>query len=161
MRAARRNVVFGALVGAAVLGGSLAYGASVQAEASSSEPSSLVEDYSYPGAAQIEADKQIKLLKGDGKIMLAECGSATDLIQVESYNDSSEPVYCFKVLGSSGYLTLEIPKVYFIWAGDEKVTATVTVGGVEKDPVVVAANDGEPVGAEDPKNHAILLELRV
>jgi hypothetical protein len=93
--------------------------------------------------------------------MLAECGSADDLIQVESFNDVSEGIYCFKVLGSSGLLALEIPKVFFIWAGDEKVTATVTVAGVEKDPVVVAANDGEPVGAEDPKNHAVLLELRV
>lgn len=153
--------MFGALVGAVVLGGSLAYGVSAQAEEPTSEPSSLVEDYSYPGAAQIEADKQIKLIKGDGKIMLAECGSADGLIQVESYHDTSEPVYCFKVLDTSGFLALEIPNVYWIWAGDEKVTATVTVDGVEKDPVVVGANDGEPFGNEDPDNHAVLLELRV
>jgi hypothetical protein len=158
VRGARRNVVVGALVGAAVLGGSLAYGVSARADA---ELPSLVEDYSYPGAAQIEAEKHIKLIRGDGQIMLAECGSAADLIRVESYNDTAGPVYCFKVLGAHGFLSLEIPKVYFIWAGDEKVTATVTVGGVAQDPVVVAANDGEPVGAADPKNHAILLELRV
>ncbi|BEL06553.1 hypothetical protein Q0Z83_047440 [Actinoplanes sichuanensis] len=160
MLTTRRKVLITAVAGAAVAG-SLAYGVSAQAEEAADQPASLVEDFSYPGAAQIEADKKIKLIKGDGKIMLAECGSATDLIQVESYNNLSEPVYCFKVLGSTGFLTLEIPNVFFIWAGDEKVTATVTVGGVEKDPVVVDANDGEPVGAEDPKNHAVLLELRV
>ncbi|GIF43919.1 hypothetical protein BC793_13256 [Actinoplanes xinjiangensis] len=156
-----RKALIAAVAGAAVIGGSLAYGVSAHAEEAAAEPASLVEDFSYPGAAKIEADKKIKLIKGDGRIMLAECGSANDLIQVESYNNLSEPVYCFKVLGSTGLLALEIPNVYFIWAGDEKVTATVTVGGVQKEPVVVAANDGEPVGAEDPKNHAVLLELRV
>ncbi|NYT95721.1 hypothetical protein [Salinispora sp. H7-4] len=161
MHAAHRNAAVGALVGAVALGGSLAYGVSARAEEPISEPSSLVEDYSYPGAAQIEADKQIKLIKGDGKIMLAECGSADDLIQVMSYNSESEPKYCFEVLGPSGILALEIPNVFFIWAGDEEVTATVTVDGVEKDPVVVGANDGEPVGNNDPDNHAVLLELRV
>jgi hypothetical protein len=70
-------------------------------------------------------------------------------------------MYCFKVLGGSGYLRLEIPKVFFIWSAGEQVTATVTVGGVQSAPVVIAPNDGEPVGSADPANHAVLLELKV
>jgi hypothetical protein len=121
----------------------------------------LVEDYSYPGAADVLAAHNIKLISGDGHIVLAPDCSADGLITVESYSNVNEPMYCFKVLGSSGYLRLEIPKVFFIWSAGEQVTATVTVAGVESAPVVIAPNDGEPVGSADPANHAVLLELKV
>lgn len=124
-------------------------------------PTSLVETYDYPGAAAIEAAKGIKLIRGDGNITLAACGSAPDLIQVESYQNVQEGVYCFAVRGAKGHLELEIPNVFFIWAGDEDVAATVTVAGVESDPILVQADDGESVGASDPRNHAVLLELNV
>ncbi|BCJ56720.1 hypothetical protein Jiend_01420 [Micromonospora endophytica] len=38
-------------------------------------PPSIVEDFSYPGNAEILSSSGIKLIKGDGRIMLADCGS--------------------------------------------------------------------------------------
>jgi hypothetical protein len=160
MPSARKILVSAAVAGAVVAGGTFAYAATAQAD--DTQPSSLVEDYSYPGAAAVQAAHQIKLISGDGHIMLATCDpAATDLITVESYNNINEPQYCFKVTGTTGYLSLEIPKVFFIWTGDDKVTATVTVSGVEQAPLVIPANDGSPVGSGDTQNHAVLLELMV
>lgn len=149
-----------AVTGFAVIGGSVSSGAAARAVDDTEQPG-IVEDFSYPGAAAIQAAKGISLISGDGHIMLAECGSADNLIRVESYSNINEPVYCFRVLGTKGLLTLHIEKVFFVWAGDTAVTATITINGRQQPPVVVPANDGEPVGYEDPANHAILLELRV
>lgn len=159
----RNRRTLATLVGAAVVAaaGSLAFGSLTRADAADAGSAGLVEDYSYPGAAAIEASQHIKLISGDGHIMLAPCGSEDNLIQVESYNNVDEAMYCFKVIGSTGRLELQIPKVFFVWAGDEAVTAKVTVNGTEQPPVTVAAGDGEPVGAEDRDNHAVLLELKV
>jgi hypothetical protein len=161
-RARFAAAVTAAAATATVIGLGALIGASpVSAAGEALSPTSLVETYDYPGAAAIEAAKGIKLIRGDGNITLADCGSAPDLIQVESYHDVQEGVYCFAVRGAKGHLELEIPNVFFIWAGDEDVAATVTVAGVESDPIVVPANDGESVGASDPRNHAVLLELNV
>ncbi|GGL15400.1 hypothetical protein [Mangrovihabitans endophyticus] len=160
MHVTRKAALAGGLVVAGTIAGSLIHAVSAQADPESAPPS-LVEDYTYPGAAAIEASRHITLVSGDGNITLVECGSQSDLIEVESYNNVSDAVYCFAVRGDHGQLSLEIPKVFFIWAGDESVTATITVAGEEQPPVVVPANDGEAVGAADPKNHAVLLELTV
>ncbi|MEV3950377.1 hypothetical protein AB0K57_22385 [Streptomyces halstedii] len=72
-------------------------------------PPSAVEDFSYPNAAQIEAQKGIVLKRGDGHIILADCASATDLMEVYSRTHGK---FCFRVSGKSGYLSLEIPAVY-------------------------------------------------
>jgi hypothetical protein len=160
MQFIRKTLLSTVVVAAVAAGGALICAVAAQAD-DAEQSTSLVEDYSYPGAAAIEAAHQIKLISGDGHITLAECGSAADLITVESYNNVNEASYCFKVSGTQGYLRLEIPKVFFIWSGEDQVTATVTVGGVQDPPVVIAPNDGESVGAADPKNHAVLLELKV
>ena len=161
MPSARRILAFAATAASIAVGSSLVLVQSAQAERAADTSASLVEDYSYPGAKAIEDDLKIKLIAGDGHIMLAKCDSSDNLITVESYHDVKQPIYCFAVSGPTGYLQLEIPNVYFVWAGDKKVTATVTVNGAKQDPVEVAANDGEPVGAADPKGHALLLELKV
>jgi hypothetical protein len=153
--------VAGFLTAAAATIGTLAFSSLAQAEEAAPSAGSLVEDFSYPGATEIEKLKNIKLISGDGHITLEDCTSDDQLIRVESYNNVKETTYCFKVHGTTGLLRLEIPKVYFVWAGDEAVTAQVTVNGVKEDPIKVAAGDGEPVGAADPKNHAVLLELKV
>lgn len=119
-----------------------------------------MEDYSYPEADQVKAERGIDLISGDGRITLAECGATENQIQVESYRNLDEPRYCFDVRGNSGQLSLTIPNVYFIWAGDAAVRARITVAGETLPTVSVPAGDGKPVGAEDPANHAVLLELR-
>ena len=63
--------------------------------ASAPEPTaaSIVENYSYPGGATILEQQGIRLIRGNGRITLATCGDATDLIMVETLNDG---VVCFR-----------------------------------------------------------------
>lgn len=115
--------------------------------------SSLVEDYSYPGA---DAIPDITLIKGDGRITLVECDSGKpDLITVESIGRA---VYCFSVRGDSGWLSLRLDRVFIIGAGDQEVAAKVTADGVTE-TVTVAEGKLEPIGVTDP-DFGVLLELR-
>lgn len=133
-------------------------------------PPSIVEDFGYPGAVQVEADLGIKLIKGDGHILLADCGAnptnpPADLILVQS-NDISLPSggnFCFRANGASGYLTMEIPKVYFV-RGDDTHTVAAKVE-VKDDPTVVETEqvdpgEWQPLGAGQARGDATLLELR-
>lgn len=122
-------------------------------------PPSLVEDYSYPGAAAIERERHIKLISGDGRITLLEnCSSTQPKIQVETFAAGSEGAYCFAVNGNTGLLKVEVPNVYLIFAGDEPLNAKYTVDGVAEE-VDIRAGDLQGIGANDP-DAAVLLELR-
>ncbi|MFC5922792.1 hypothetical protein [Micromonospora vulcania] len=133
-------------------------------------PPSIEEDYSYPGAAQVLAQKGIKLIKGDGHITLVDCGSnpnrpPDDLILVQS-NDLTLPGginFCFRAKGSSGLLTMEIPKVYFVRSDDTRTIAAKVE--VADDPAVVEVEEvkpkeWQPVGVGQERGDATLLELR-
>src|SRR4051812_37685945 len=74
-------------------------------------PSSLVEDYTHPGAAQILTDDGLKLFKGDGHILFDSKRTLDDgqcpvgLIQVEKSTGGLPPFglyYCFRTIGSKG-----------------------------------------------------------
>lgn len=133
-------------------------------------PPSIVEDYAYPGAAQVLAQRGIKLIKGDGHIVLTDCGSTphnppADLILVQS-NDLTLPGgtnFCFKASGASGLLTMEIPQVYFL-RGDGTRTIAAKVE-VKDDPTVVEVEEvlpreWQPVGVGQDRGDATILELR-
>ncbi|MFI6273155.1 hypothetical protein [Micromonospora zamorensis] len=133
-------------------------------------PPSIVEDYAYPGAAQVLAQRGVKLIKGDGHIVLTDCGSSPnnppeDLILVQS-NDLTLPGgvnFCFKASGTSGLLTMEIPKVYFV-RGDVTRTLAAKVE-VKDDPTVVEVEEvlpeeWQPVGVGQDRGEATILELR-
>lgn len=133
-------------------------------------PPSIVEDYSYPGAAQVLAQKGIKLIKGDGHITMVDCGSnpknpPVDLILVQS-NDLTLPGgvnFCFKATGSAGWLSMEIPKVYFV-RGNSTNTIAAKVE-VKDDPTVVEVEkvepgEWQPVGPGQARGEATVLELR-
>ncbi|WP_327686285.1 hypothetical protein [Streptomyces sp. NBC_00467] len=117
-----------------------------------------VEDFTYPGAAQIQQDQQIVLKRGDGHITLASCEGTTD-IMVKSRTGKKS--YCFDVNAKQGYLTLEVPDAFGIWTEAYPVTATITVGS-EETVVRAAANDYQPIGeAGDNGERSVLVELRV
>ncbi|WP_181442555.1 FG-GAP-like repeat-containing protein [Streptomyces tateyamensis] len=121
---------------------------------------SAVEDFSYPGAAQILASQNITLKSGDGHIVLADCASGAGL--VELYTRSVNPSeVCFRITGKTGYLALEIPDVYNIKADDHTLKATLNANGTSS-TVDLAKNAWTPVGegvTGNPKDKATLLEL--
>ncbi|WP_233512241.1 hypothetical protein [Micromonospora deserti] len=120
---------------AAVLGlgaAGLLVGASAPTRAVADDaPPSIVEDFSYPGAAQILAQQNVKLISGDGHILLADCATPPEgdigLLKVwttdEQIGADGIGRVCFKVTARTGLLNLEVPGVYEI-RGDGQRTGT-------------------------------------
>lgn len=119
------------------------------------EVPSLVEDFSYPGAAAIKQSRDIELVKGDGRITLVDCTDNPELIRVESLLRTD---FCFLVKGSTGWLSLRLDGVFLIHSGDQKVAAKVAANGVEE-TINIRENSVQPVGIGDP-DFGVLLELR-
>lgn len=130
----------------------------------SAAPPAAIENYDYPGADRILAEKGIKLKKGDGHILLAECDQAAQQIRVLTVADDSvgrEGTYCFKALGKTGRLTLELPRVFVVQAADHPVSADLTANG-QTTTVDVAKGETESVGeAASGGVKSVLVELRV
>ncbi|WP_327436406.1 hypothetical protein OG279_37055 (plasmid) [Streptomyces sp. NBC_01201] len=119
---------------------------------------SAVEDFSYPNADKVFEQRGITLKRGDGSITLVDCSDAWN-IKVESRVDNSG--YCFNAMAKTGYLTLELPDAYGVWAEEHPVKATLTAEGKET-TVSVPANKYQPVGeAGDSGLESVLVELRV
>ncbi|WP_372407415.1 hypothetical protein [Streptomyces luteireticuli] len=126
-----------------------------------------METFEYPNAAKILKERGITLHKGDGHILLADCGLTQDIVVLSTRIDEPNPDrgrYCFKVTGTgrSGYLSLEIPKVISISTGDYLVRANVTADG-RTTTVDVPRNETKPVGqgTNPPGSPAVLVDLRV
>jgi hypothetical protein len=117
--------------------------------------SSLVETYAYPGAAAIEQEQGVKLIRGNGRIMLTTCDEATDLIIVETLDRGQ---VCFRAQGAGGLLTVEIPDVYLIRGGDEDITATVTHDGASAEYEVAEGEWASVITGEG--TFAVLLEIQ-
>ncbi|MCZ4099891.1 MULTISPECIES: hypothetical protein [Streptomyces] len=106
--------------------------ASPAVAADDTAPPSAVEDFAYPNAAKVLADKGIKLIKGDGHILLVDCADAAAQIKVMTVEDETvgrAGTYCFKVNAKTGYLALEVPRVFYLKTQDHPITAGLTAGG--------------------------------
>ncbi|MFI0242972.1 hypothetical protein [Streptomyces sp. NPDC016845] len=123
-----------------------------------------MEDFSYPSAASILANKGIRLIRGDGKLVLADCDDNAQQIRVLTKADPSvnrAGTYCFAAKASSGYLSLELPRVFYFETTDRPISADLTADG-KTTTVDVAKDSFKPVG-EGVVNgaHSTLVELRV
>ncbi|MDP9791508.1 hypothetical protein J2S43_000020 [Catenuloplanes nepalensis] len=91
---------------------------------------SVVEMGAYPGAAAILEQFSIRLLRGDGHIVWADCATPpvdnVGVIKVrttEPIGPGGNGLACFKVTAPTGWLALEVPAVYEI-RGDGQRTGT-------------------------------------
>ncbi|WP_206796865.1 hypothetical protein [Amycolatopsis sp. MtRt-6] len=123
-------------------------------------PPPIVETYDYPGADRILAERNITLLKGDGHVLLVDCASGGDLIIVQSYKIKGGDA-CFRVTGTPGFVTMQIPETYFIKGDSHTAKATLTAKSTTE-TVTIQPGQWTPVGESMP-NHdpAALLEIRV
>ncbi|SPE49659.1 hypothetical protein SNS2_1350 [Streptomyces netropsis] len=126
-----------------------------------------VETFNYPNAAKILKEQGIALRKGDGHILLADCKVSKDIVVstgMRHPGQTESGKYCFRVTGTGkvGYLSLEIPKVFNVRAGDYSVRASVTADG-KTETVTVPKNEYTPVGVgiDDQNTPTMLVELRV
>ncbi|WP_406637278.1 hypothetical protein [Amycolatopsis sp. WGS_07] len=115
----RTAIVIAAATTATALAATAAVTAASGAQSGATdEQPSIVEDYSYPGAAQILADYHVQLISGDGHLLITPCPSpVTGVIVVQSsqtVGQQGDGSVCFRVLGTSGHLTLKIPEVFSI-----------------------------------------------
>ncbi|MEU6239203.1 trypsin-like serine protease, partial [Kitasatospora sp. NPDC047058] len=96
---------------------------------------------------------------GDGNIQLADCTSPESLLEVFSRAlDVGPTKVCFRVTGPSGYLALELPKVYSLKGDDHTVRATLNRGG-SVSSMDLRKNYYNPVGEGSSAEGATLLEL--
>ncbi|MBP5938740.1 hypothetical protein [Streptomyces acidiscabies] len=128
------------------------------------KPPTAIEDYGYPGADRILTEKGITLKRGDGRILLADCDQAAQQIRVYTVEDTvtgREGLYCFRALGTTGWLTLELPRVFGIEAADRPVRASLTANG-ETTSVSVEQGGWTSVGEGTVGGaRSVLVELRV
>ncbi|GGO54616.1 LamG-like jellyroll fold domain-containing protein [Streptomyces lasiicapitis] len=166
MKLARRIVVTGAAAAACATALS-ALAAPDQAPrvptvtVADSQPDYAIEDFAYPGADKIKEEKGISLKRGDGHIVLAECGSSPDLMEVWSRKLGKT---CFRVTGDSGYLTLEVPAVFAVkGSADHAADITLTAPDSKKQEVEVGKNEWTPVGeSTDPQSREhTLVEISI
>jgi len=133
-------------------------------KAAADVPPVAVEDFNYPGAADVLATEGIKLKRGDGHILLVECGTTPDQISVYTVKDDvvgRKANYCFRATASTGYLTLELPRVFALETGEHPISADLTANG-ETTTVNVAEGGFESVGEGTPGGaQSVLVEIRV
>ncbi|MEV6161546.1 hypothetical protein AB0L71_06415 [Streptomyces sp. NPDC052052] len=150
---------------AALIGVPLAFASETATSAASEEaPPYAVEDFSYPGAADILATKGIELKKGDGHILLADCDPAAEQIRVLTVEDETvgrAGTYCFQATGETGYITLSLPRVFALEAADHPFSADLTANG-ETTTVDVAQDGFKSVGEGTAGGaRSVLVEIRV
>ncbi|MEI5033375.1 hypothetical protein RB201_12445 [Streptomyces sp. S1A(2023)] len=119
-------------------------------------PSSLVEDFNYPQADKIEEERGIVLKRGDGHIVLAECGSSSDLMVVYSRTTGQT---CFRTTGDVGYLSVEIPAVYGIKGSTSHETDITLTAENSEQKVALAKAEWKGVGqSTDPqgRDHTLI-----
>jgi len=138
-------------------------GAASTTDTADTQPA-IEEPGDYPNADQIFAQRGIRLLKGDGRILLVDCGNRTDVVVVESrIRPKPGGDFCFHVRAARGYVKLSLPKAYFIRGdGTHVLDAAVTIG--DETEVVKVKKDGyTPIGeTSDPEERpGTLVELRV
>ncbi|MEU9591261.1 hypothetical protein AB0D84_16265 [Streptomyces sp. NPDC048193] len=153
----------GALAWAGLSGALTGASASAQDRATSTvaddAPGYAVEDFDYPNADKILAEQGILLKRGDGHITLVDCAGGTGYIQVLARQHAG--TVCFKVVGDSGWLTLEMPSVYSMRGNDYTTQVDMTVGTEEKS-FDLEKNTWTAVGqsADEQGREHMLVEIR-
>ncbi|MFE9738617.1 trypsin-like serine protease [Streptomyces sp. NPDC006477] len=123
------------------------------------------EDGAYPNAEQILAEEGIKLVRGDGNVLLTDCDPAVKQIRVMTVKDESvnrQGTYCFVSRASTGLLTLELDRVFAIDAADQPLSASLTAADGTSKTVTIAKDGYASVGeGQAGGSRSKLVEIRV
>jgi hypothetical protein len=142
-------------LGAATLAAAIGTFVHIQPAGAADNPQgSLVETYDYPNGDKTPG---IKLIKGDGHVVMVDCAEGQSSAEVWSFNN--EKPYCFQFKGKTGYVTLELNDVYGI-RNLSQLDITAKVSTV-KDPIPVPKDSWKGVGVSGGTGPAVLLELRI
>ncbi|MFG3351162.1 hypothetical protein [Streptomyces sp. NPDC048001] len=129
-------------------------------------PPSAVEEFTYPNAARVLAEEGILLKSGDGHILLAQCNFTGNQIRVQTVADAAvgrKELYCFEATSPTGYVALELPRVFALEAADQPISADLTAEGetttwnLAKGQFVSVGEGDRPSGGK----RSVLVEIRV
>ncbi|MFE4362611.1 hypothetical protein [Kitasatospora sp. NPDC056808] len=145
-------------VTATALVGATAIAAADTTPADNSAAPPAVEDFAYPGAAAIT---KVKLLRGDGHILLGDCAKPTQIQVWTLAPGNPDNQICFTVSGTTGSLSLQLPEVFAIQtAGGRAVRAGLTTGTTQQ--TLDVPKDGfKSVGEGNNGASTSLVELTV
>ncbi len=121
---------------------------------------SAVEDLNYPDAEKILQDTKLKLLRGDGHILVAACDASAKQITIWSRTSEKEDKFCFRATAATGYLTMEVPEVFALQTTDRPISADLTAEG-KSQTVNVGKDKMEGVGEGLGDAPTTLVELRI
>ncbi|MER6401191.1 hypothetical protein ABT263_34905 [Kitasatospora sp. NPDC001603] len=146
----------------ACLAAVLAIGASTVASADSTPAGNsaappVIEDFTYPGASPFP---NLKLLRGDGNIVLADCYTDVQIQLFSRAVDGAGPAACFRVTGTTGFLALELPKTFIIRTAGYDVRARLTTDAGVTTTVDVPKDTQQNVAEGLGQKPAALVELR-
>lgn len=123
------------------------------------EDAYTIEPGTYPGADKIAAQKKILLKDGDGQIMLAECGSAPNQINIRSVV-AADLMFCFNLSGPTGWLKMEITGSYIARATEDK-NLSVKATDVQNREILTEVPKGENRPIRSAGATVTVVELRV
>jgi hypothetical protein len=168
IRATPRLLVGGLVAAAVAVGSVVAF--SVSADAAQSGiladelPPTAVEDFNYPGADRILAEQGLALKRGDGHLILTGCVSGDPDVLRLAQRGADGGFVCFRLIGSKGHLTLEMPSVYGTQTGafNTELTLTPSDGGASV-TYDVPPRTSEALGESDPDVgvESTLVEIRL
>ncbi|MFD0276832.1 hypothetical protein ACFVHB_23405 [Kitasatospora sp. NPDC127111] len=154
----RRWLIAGASTAVAAALGTSAVAATDPAATDTTAPPPAVEDFAYPLDSPYPA---LRLIRGDGHIMLADCHTATQIqIWSRALPQSIGEQICFRVSGATGYLALQLPETTIIQTAERPVQATLTTDGTST-PVSIPKNTMQNVGQALGLKPTTLVELRI
>ncbi|MFJ9952121.1 hypothetical protein [Kitasatospora sp. NPDC091207] len=158
--ASASGILLAAVAAPALASGASPTSAPASAAAASADPDlqpPAVEDFAYPGAAEILQERNIKIIRGNGFLLLADCNPAAQQIKVYTTNGDA----CFQATGPGGFLTMEIPRVFALEAADHPISANLTAAGATQN-VTVAQGGYKSVGEGTiGGSRSTLVELRI
>jgi hypothetical protein len=126
-------------------------------------PPHAVEDFNYPGADRILAERGIELKRGDGHIVLADC-AGQNLLRISARGQANQAA-CFRVTGNEGWLTLELPGAFLVRTnnyGNTHLELAADSGDTQS--FDLGPNGIQSVGEADPESGGqefTLLEIRM
>lgn len=128
--------------------------------AADGEMPNIVEDFNYPGAAQILEETGVLLKRGDGHIVMVPCDGDNDIWIFRAEVGSKD--HCFDVTATPGFLTLEMSKAHGIWTKAHPVKTTLREDDGTTTVINAPANNFTGYGESgDSGERTTLIELRV
>jgi hypothetical protein len=121
-------------------------------------PPFAVETFDYPQSEEILAEQGFLLKRGDGHVVLAECGSEENLL---TFLARGRDDVCFRTTGTEGFLSLELDSVYGVRTNDSDNTHLEMTADGDQVEYDIPADTWEGVGEAVDGDEHVLVEIRV